>query len=102
MRLVILSLILLIGTLIAEIIYREPYSWYFIPILGIGALLVKYESMDILISGASLGAFLRYLPFIYTGEYSKPVRDAQDLIFLSALGLSFFLVIIRKAARKIL
>lgn len=89
----ILIFLLLIPPLLYEMYIREPYSWYFIPILGVSALLIKYESLNILISGVSLAAFLRYLPFLYYGEYSKTVSNIQNLIFIItiilAVGLTF-------------
>lgn len=96
----ILSLFFLTGALVIEIIYREPYSWYFIPVLGISALLVKHKSTNILTSGASLAAMLRYLPFIYTGEYSKSLRDTQDIIFFIMIGVTLLVAILQQFMRK--
>lgn len=94
--LTILIFFILIPPLLYEIYLREPYSWYFIPLIGIGALLIKYTKINILVAGVSLGALLRYIPFLYTGEYSKSLRTTQDLIFmitiLLTIGLTCFVI----------
>lgn len=94
-------LVLISMTLIAEILYREPYSWYFIPVLGLGALLIKYPSINILISGFSLAAFLRYLPFLYMGDYSKSVKNLQDLLFIIVIVLTFLSVTLKLILKKL-
>lgn len=93
-------LVLISLTLVAEIIYREPYSWYFIPVIGLGALLIKYSSINILISGISLASFLRYLPFLYMGDYGKQAKSLQDLLFISVIALTVFLVILKQTLRR--
>lgn len=100
--LVMLIFLLLIPPLLYEIYAREPYSWYFIPILGIGALLINYESINILIGGVSLGALLRYFPFLYYGYYGKTVKNSQDLLFISTIVLSLVFVILKKIKSRLL
>lgn len=86
--LLILIFLFLIPPLLYEIYLREPYSWYFIPIIGIGALLINYTKVCILLVGISLGTLLRYVPYFYTGEYSQSVRNTQDSLFLLTVILT--------------
>ncbi|MBI3379785.1 hypothetical protein HY029_03465 [Candidatus Gottesmanbacteria bacterium] len=102
MHRILLFLLIMVLPVILEIIYREPYSWYFIPLIGMGALLVKYSRINILISGISLAAFLRYLPFIYTGDYSRPVRNVQDLIFISTISITILIIFIYSFTQKMI
>lgn len=100
-RILLLFLVLLLVTLVAEILYREPYSWYFIPIVGLGALLVEYTNINIFIGGATLASFLRYLPFIYTGGYEKSTRNTQDLLFTVTVGLTALIIIFNYFRQKV-
>lgn len=94
-------LALVMITLVGEIMYREPYAWYFIPAIGLGALLARYKKINILISGVSLAAFLRYLPFLYAGDYSKPVENARDLLFISVILLTFAFIGFQTVLKKV-
>ncbi len=96
----LLSLILLSFTLIIEIIFREPYSWYFIPLIGVGALLIKYESINILLAGFSFGALLRYAPYLYLGEYSLSTSNMQNIIFWLTGLSAIFIILIRVGVKK--
>lgn len=87
----ILNLILLIPPLALQIILREPYPWYFIPLIGLGALLIQYPSINILIGGISFSAMLRYLPFLYLGEYSQTTTNAQNIIFFASIAVTVVL-----------
>jgi len=87
----VLDLIFLILPLVLQIIYREPYPWYFIPLIGLGALLIQYPSINILIAGISFSAIFRYLPFLYLGEYNQVTTNTQDIIFVISIGLTVVL-----------
>ena len=65
-----ISALLLLVPLSAEIINREAYPWYFIPIIGVSALISSNFIKRVIIS-VSFGAMLRYLPYLYTGEYTE-------------------------------
>lgn len=98
--LVMLIFLLLIPLLLYEIYIREPYSWYFIPLLGLGALLIRYASISILISGVSLAAFLRYVPFFYIGEYNKSTASMQNSIFFATIILTTLTLFIKFLYQK--
>lgn len=93
-------LMLIVITLVGEIIYREPYPWYFIPVIGLGALLAQYPSVNILIGGISFAALLRYLPYLYMGDYSKPVVASQNALFLSGVFFTLLLIFLRIMVRN--
>lgn len=93
-------LILITVTLVGEIIYREPYPWYFLPVIGLGALLVQHPSVNILICGISFAALLRYLPYLYMGDYGKPVVASQNILFLSGVFFTFLLIFLRIMMRN--
>jgi hypothetical protein len=80
------SLLLLIPTILAESFYREPYSWYFIPLIGMGALLISRKKMNIILIGISFGTLLRYIPYLYTGRYGNDITRLQtELLFLPVI-----------------
>ncbi len=95
-----LNLLFLIPPLILQIYFREPYSWYFIPLIGVGALLIKYESINILLAGFSFGALLRYAPYLYLGEYSLSTSNMQNIIFWLTGLSAIFIILIRVGVKK--
>lgn len=96
----ILNLILLTLPLALQIIFREPYPWYFIPLIGLGALLIQYPSINILIGGISFSAMLRYLPFLYLGEYNQTVTNTQNIIFWTSITLTVALAFLSSRFTK--
>lgn len=66
-------ILLFLLALIPVIYQREPYPWYFIPLLGIVSLTVESVFITLLSFGFSLGMLLRYAPFLYFGDYKEPV-----------------------------
>lgn len=87
-------LFLLLIPLMAEIINREPYPWYFIPLIGISAL-SRNRKLIIFMTALSLSALLRYIPFLYYGSYDLNTVILTDYLFylplvLTALILLFF------------
>lgn len=82
---------LLVVSISVQIYFREPFSWYFIPLIGLGALQAS-RNMIIFISGISLGTLLRYAPFLYHGSYPDWISDLQDWLFIIPLALSFLLI----------
>ncbi|MCL4338779.1 polyprenol phosphomannose-dependent alpha 1,6 mannosyltransferase MptB [Patescibacteria group bacterium] len=91
----ILYLLTLLG-IGAEIIYREPYPWYFIPLVGITALVHKNFSLKLFTVFLTLGAMLRYSPFIFMGDYSGNVLPMENLLFVLPVLTVFILVLLRR------
>lgn len=74
--------------LVPVIYLREIYPWYFITIIGLGALIGNSKLISYLILGFSLGPLLRYLPFIFFGDYNSGTQIWQlYLTFLPFLAL---------------
>ena len=92
-------MILLVPVLLLEIAFREAYPWYFIPIVGISALLIKYKNFTFFIQGLSLASLLRYLPFFYYGEYSPNMERTREMIFFGTL-IFFAIIILSKIWRQ--
>src|SRR3990167_8292305 len=57
-----LTLFFLILSVLIQTIYREPYPWYFIILIGVGALLGDNIKISIIVSGLTFGLLLRYAP----------------------------------------
>lgn len=94
-----LMIVLLIITTAVEIYYREPYPWYFIVLLGIGALLSYNRDVLIVLCGLSIGSLLRYAPYLYYGDYSSTVQLWQNWIFSSSIILSLIIVLIQNSTK---
>lgn len=76
----ILTLIIIqIFSLIFLTIYREPYPWYFIILLGL-APLYNEENIIYFSIFLSLGLSLQYVPFLYFGTYDQNVRILQWIL----------------------
>jgi len=93
-------LFLLIPPLLIQIVYREPYSWYFLLFIGVAAILVEVRNLRYLIYGSSLAFLLRYIPFLYTGEYSSQVRQTQDTLFIFFVFLSIIFILTKTLGRR--
>lgn len=99
-RMTKLTLLLLLIPLAYHIIIREPYPWYFIPFIGVGALLINCQNIKILLVGASLAFLLRYAPYLYRGDYSPETYYMQSLLFGGGIGLSLLWVGLRLVRDK--
>lgn len=86
-----LTLCFLILPVIFQTVYREPYPWYFITIIGIGALLGNSSNIAIVLSGLSVGLLLRYAPYLYFGDYSEMTGFWQIRLFLFPLAISLLI-----------
>jgi hypothetical protein len=80
-RVTIISSLLMIITLVVEIIYREPYPWYFIPILGLFALIPEYVTLRWISGLMSFFVLMQYAPYLYYGDYLPIVSQLKTAIF---------------------
>lgn len=71
--------------LIPVIINREIYAWYFIPLVGIGALICGSRTVIMIITGLSIGTVLRYLPYFYYGDYGKLTVIYQNRLLITGI-----------------
>lgn len=83
--------LLLIGVGI-EAFYKELYPWYFVMPLGIGVLVSQNKYIATLLFLLSFGLLMRYIPFLYEGEYTQKGRMFQDTF--SLLPFLFLLIYI--------
>ena len=86
-----LTLFFLILPVLIQTIYREPYPWYFIILIGVGALLGDNIKISIIVSGLTFGLLLRYAPYLYYGDYSKTVSLWQTWLFLFPFIISLLI-----------
>ena len=87
-----LMLLFILLPLVWEIIYREPYPWYFILLIGLGSLWINKKNIIILGSGISLGALARYAPYLYQGDYPAWVVHLEAAVFFGAIIFSLGLI----------
>ncbi len=86
-----LTLFFLILPVLIQTIYREPYPWYFIILIGVGALIGDSINISIILSGLTFGLLLRYAPYLYYGDYSKTVSLWQTWLFLFPFTISLLI-----------
>lgn len=70
---------------------REPFSWYFVPVLGLAALRVSARWISSVAVGLSAATMIRYWPFILIGDYGIKTQTFQwwgmwMVFLLSAVG----------------
>ena len=66
--------------LIPVILSRELYPWYMITIIGLGSLLKKSLLLKLIIIALSLGTLVRYIPYLYSGEYTQITANWQLIL----------------------
>ncbi len=86
-----LTLFFLILPVLIQTIYREPYPWYFIILIGVGALIGDSINISIMLSVLTFGLLLRYAPYLYYGDYSKTVSLWQTWLFLFPFIISLLI-----------
>lgn len=91
--------VFMLPSVLLEIIYRQIYPWYFIPLIGVSALLTEHKLIPIIISAVSLSAMLIYLPYLYLGEYTGLTHFWENTLFIIPL-VAVLAVLIAKKLRK--
>lgn len=89
-KLLLISCYIWLAGLIPFILNREPYSWYFLPLIALAALLNRGNFFQILMLGISAGTLIRYWPYILFGEYTLQTFKYQTWGALIALLLLMF------------
>lgn len=78
-----LLLLIFLLSLIPVIWRREFYPWYFLPVVGLLALLPLSRNLFWLSLAAGLGLTIQYAPYLYVGSYPPDVQLAKNvLLFL--------------------
>jgi hypothetical protein len=67
---------------------REIMPWYMLWIIPFVPLVPGRFSLIIFGFGASAGALLRYVPFLYYGNWNPPVPVIEAVLMYGAIGLS--------------
>ena len=75
--------------LVPLILMREPYSWYFIPLVAL-ALLTEKSLPFAIATGLSAGTLVRYIPFIIWGDYGIRSQNTQLYLFVSVTAIISF------------
>lgn len=100
-RFLLLSTILLFGGLIPVIWQREFYPWYLLPAIALLSMQLRPDkNLAIITVALSLGLLLRYLPFIYQGDYNFPVPQAENLLLILPLIISMIPVAVKRIVKK--
>lgn len=95
-----LILIFLVFAIMGEIRYREPYPWYFIILIGIASLLPEEKNIRTIVIGVSIGALLRYAPYLYAGSYPFWVISWQWYLFILPITFSVVFVFLEYVKGK--
>lgn len=77
-----------IVALVPIVMQREPYSWYMVPLIAFAALGSSrlITSLTIALSAALL---IRYIPYIYYGDYSFQSQQLQVILFILTITAFF-------------
>lgn len=82
---VLISLSIAIG-IGYEVFIREAYPWYFVMLVG-SLSLIPTNAVSIGVTVVSAAALMRYLPYLYTGEYSVTTAAVGNVFFFVPLFL---------------
>lgn len=88
------GLVLMLIALGIGIYMKEPLGWYVLWIVPFAAFWNTDPRVLFVLCGVS-GAFLvRYIPLIYYGEYSDPMKFNRDILFFTVITLTIILAVI--------
>jgi hypothetical protein len=90
---------MLIGFL-AVITQREVLGWYWVWIVPFVALVPEARSITIISSGISLGLLLRYVPFLYLGDWNGPAMAIKTWLTWVPIVVSFAVAGSMRFAKK--
>lgn len=99
-RLVTLSVILLLAVLAGVIAQRDPYPWYFLPVLALICLLPEKVWLQRFAFFLSLGLVLTYAPYIFVGSYPPSVLTGEYLLFLGPVILLALVYLVTKFTKR--
>ena len=94
--LVYISALALIIPLIVQIVNREPYPWYFVPLLGIISLFTNYFYLQVAAIVFSFMEVFQYAPYLLLGVYTTEVAEIKTYIFYISLYIIFICVFLYK------
>ncbi len=74
------SIIILFIGLIPIFFAREIYPWYLVTLIGLLVLCEEKSFIWIVIYVLSVGSLLRYIPFLFIGDYTTYVSSIQNIL----------------------
>ena len=88
--------------LLAVLTQREVLAWYWVWIMPFVALIPESRTLTILASSVSLGLTLRYIPYLYLGNWDPPAPEWKLWLTLTPIFLAslWLLVSRRRSSRK--
>jgi len=84
----------------AVLFQREVLSWYWIWIIPFIALLPEYPTITILSAGVSIGLLLRYVPYLYLGNWDAPAPAIKIWVTSVPIILSFIVTLLLEFKKK--
>lgn len=95
-----IALCLMILALGAVITQREVLSWYWVWVIPFIALLPEFPALTLLSSGISLGLLLRYVPFLYLGNWDAPAPAIKIWVTSVPILLSIIVTLLIEFKKK--
>jgi len=77
---------------------REVLPWYWVWIMPFVALLPRSRNLFIISLGVSIGLLLRYLPYLYLGNWDPPAPEAKLWLTLIPIGITAIISIWHEVA----
>ena len=93
---IILSLWLLFFAILFVVFTHEPYPWYLVTFIGLAALLPQNKKLHYFLTAISFGTLLRYIPYLYVGDYSAPVQLAKNFLTIIPVALVSLYYVFKK------
>lgn len=87
------ALLAMLAGLIYVIRDREVLPWYWVWIMPFVALLPRNRPLFILSTGVSVGLLLRYLPYLYLGNWDPPAPTAKLWLTIAPVFISLLIVL---------
>ena len=95
-----LALLAMLAGLVYIISSREVLPWYWVWIMPFVALIPRSRTIFTLSLGVSVGLLLRYLPYLYLGNWDPPAPTAKLWLTIAPIFLSFLVVLRHRILRS--
>lgn len=94
------GLVVFVLGLLPIIYLREPYPWYFLPVIAYASLFSNRTIIFWLSIGITLGTSLRYASFLWYGSWNTPVPEINSLITIGIIVIGLCVGFIRSLQMK--
>jgi hypothetical protein len=68
---------------------REPLPWYMVWVIPFASLIPKKNWLIYAVIGASLGFLVRYMPYLYLGNWDPPAMYWKNMLTITAVVMTF-------------